>query len=99
MKLSEILSNSQIKKAGQLPTVGPDQDEPEEAPKVDPTLEPKKRQLKTIQRQLDSLLKQKAQDAKLGRENMVIDKRIESLKKKMNDIKATMLDNLEVADK
>lgn len=89
MKLHELLDDNQIKQVGTEPTDD----------KVDPTVEIKKRQLKTLQRQLDSLTKQKVQQAKLGRENIPLDKRIESLKKKMNDIKATILDNLEVKEK
>jgi len=94
MKLRELLDNNQIKQAGKT-QVGTEPTDNE----VDPTVEIKKRQLKTLQRQLDSLTKQKVQQAKLGRENVQLDKRIESLKKKMNDIKATILDDLEVKEK
>jgi predicted RNase H-like nuclease (RuvC/YqgF family) len=95
MKLHELLNNQQVKQAGKT-QVGT---EPTDDTEVDPTLEPKKRQLKMLKRQLDSLMTQKVSQSKLGRENIPLDKRIESIKKKINDIKATMLDSLEVSEK
>ena len=97
MKLHELLSNQEIKKAGQTKSTTQSL-EPEDTEVVDPTIEPKKRMLKNLDRQLESLMKQKAQQAKLGRENIPLDKRIEQIKKKMNDIKATIIDELEVKD-
>jgi predicted RNase H-like nuclease (RuvC/YqgF family) len=97
MKLRELLSAQDIKKTGQTKSTTKGM-EPEETEVVDPSIEPKKRMIKNLGRQLESLMKQKVQQAKLGRENIPLDKRIEQLKKKMNDIKATIVDELEVKD-
>lgn len=89
MKLQEILNQKQmdiIMKA--QPTGGSDI--------PDPILDAKKNQLKTIARQLEATSKQLAQQAKLGRQNPQLEARVAALKEKMNKIKSTMLDSLDV---